>query len=204
MWERIHPDVQRLVEAAASSLARNGGILEQISLPNLSAAVDAANLMSIAEATTVHEQAGYFPARTTEYGEDVGKRLGMGRDIHAIDYLKARATVEQAKKEFAAALQQVDAIVAPTVAVTAPKIGTETVRIGSTEEPMRAAMLRLTRPGNLTGLPNVTVPCGFTREGLPVGMQLIGPAFGEANLLAIARTYEQENDWAARHPPSAA
>jgi aspartyl-tRNA(Asn)/glutamyl-tRNA(Gln) amidotransferase subunit A len=204
MWERIHPDVQRLVEAAASSLARNGGILEQISLPNLSAAVDAANLMSIAEATTVHEQAGHFPARAAEYGEDVGKRLGMGRDIQAVDYLKARATVEQSKKEFAAALEQVDAIVAPTVAVTAPKVGTETVRIGSTEEPMRAAMLRLTRPGNLTGLPNVTVPCGFTREGLPVGMQLIGPAFAEADLLAIARTYEQENDWAARHPPSAA
>ena len=83
-------------------------------------------------------------------------------------------------------------------------MGAESVRIGTTDEPMRAALLRLTRPGNLTGLPNISVPCGFTSERLPVGMQLIGPAFAEAGLLAIARIYEQENDWASRHPPSAA
>ena len=203
MWERIHPDVQRLVEAAASSLVRKGGRIEQVSLPTLSAAVEAANMMSIAEATTVHEQAGYFPARAAEYGEDVSKRLGMGRDIRAVDYLKGQTIVRQARTEFAAAFEQVDAIVAPTVAVAAPKIGSETVRIGSTDEPMRAALLRLTRPGNLTGLPNISIPCGFTPEGLPVAMQLIGPAFGESDLLAIARAYEQENEWSSRHPASA-
>jgi len=204
MWERIHPDVQRLVEKAAASLVRSGGAIEQVSLPTLPAAVDAANMMSIAEATAVHEQAGYYPSHAAEYGEDVSKRLGMGGDIRAVEYLKGRTTLRQARTEFAAALEQVDAIVAPTVAITAQKIGTETVRIGGTDEPMRAALLRLTRPGNLTGLPNVTVPCGFTPEGLPVGMQLIGPAFAESDLLAIARLYEQENNWASRHPPSAA
>jgi ABC-type sulfate transport system permease subunit len=66
-------------------------------------------MMSIAEARTVHEQAGYFPARAAEYGEDVSKRLGMGGDIRAVEYLKGRATVERAKAEFAAALEQVDA-----------------------------------------------------------------------------------------------
>lgn len=203
MWERIHPDVQRLVEAAAASLVRNGGEIVQVSLPTLPAAVEAANTMSIAEARTVHEQAGYFPARASEYGEDVSKRLGMGADIRAIDYLKGRATIDRAKAEFAAALEQVDAIVAPTVPIVAPKIGSETVRIGSTEEPMRAALLRLTRPGNLTGLPNISLPCGFTSEGLPAGMQLIGRAFGEADLLSIAQIYERENNWASHHPPSA-
>jgi aspartyl-tRNA(Asn)/glutamyl-tRNA(Gln) amidotransferase subunit A len=204
MWERIHPDVQRLVDAAVSSLVRNGGVIEQVSLPTLSAAVEAANRMSIAEALTVHEQAGFFPSRAAEYGADVSKRLGMGADIRAVDYLKGRATLERAKAEFAAALEQVDAIVAPTVPVVAPKIGSESVRIGSTDEPMRAALLRLTRPGNLTGLPNISLPCGFTSEGLPAAMQLIGRPFGEADLLNIARTYEESNDWASRHPPSAA
>ena len=203
MWERIHPDVQRLVEAAASRLVRNGGAVEQVSLPSLSAAVEAANMMSVAEARAVHEMMGYFPARAAEYGQDVSQRLGMGREISAVEYLKGQTIVRQAKTEFAAAFEQVDAIVAPTVAVAAPKIGSETVRIGSTDEPMRAALLRLTRPGNLTGLPNVSIPCGFTPEGLPVGMQLIGPAFAEADLLAIARLYEQENDWSSRHPASA-
>jgi aspartyl-tRNA(Asn)/glutamyl-tRNA(Gln) amidotransferase subunit A len=204
LWERIHPDVQRLVEAAASSLVRNGGSIEEVSLPTLSAAVEAANMMSIAEALAVHEQAGYFPARASEYGEDVRKRLGMGSDIRAVEYLKGRATLERAKAEFAAAFESVDAIVAPTVPMVAPKIGSETVRIGSTDEPMRSALLRLTRPGNLTGLPNVSTPCGFTSEGLPVGMQLIGRPFGEGDLLEIAQIYERENDWVSRHPASAA
>lgn len=199
-WERIQPDVQKLVEKAAKNLAR-GGSIEEISVPTISAAVGAANLMSIAEARVVHEQAGYFPARAAEYGEDVRTRLAGATEITAVDYLKARATVERAKAEFAKALEQVDVIVAPTVAIVAPKIGSETVRIGREEEPMRGALLRLTRPGNLTGLPNISLPAGLTSEGLPAGMQLIGRSFEEADLLSVARRYEEENPGAWRRPP---
>jgi aspartyl-tRNA(Asn)/glutamyl-tRNA(Gln) amidotransferase subunit A len=79
-------------------------------------------------------------------------------------------------------------------------IGAQSVRIGNAEEPMRSVLLRLTRPGNLTGLPAVSVPCGFTPEGLPAGMQLIGGAFAEGALLGIARRYEQDTDWGSHHP----
>jgi aspartyl-tRNA(Asn)/glutamyl-tRNA(Gln) amidotransferase subunit A len=72
--------------------------------------------------------------------------------------------------------------------------------VGDAEEPLRSVMLRLTRPGNLTGLPAVSVPCGFTPEGLPVGMQLMGRAFEEGTLLDIARRYERQTNWASRHP----
>jgi len=200
MWERIHPDVQRLVEAAAKSLVRGGGAIEEISLPTLPAAVDAANAMSIAEARAFHEEAGYFPARAAEYGEDVRKRLELADGVRAADYLKGRETIRRATGEFASALERVDAIVAPTVPVVAPVIGSQSVRVGGAEEPMRSVLLRLTRPGNLTGLPAVSVPCGFTSEGLPAGMQLIGRAFGEGALLGIARRYQEETDWTSRHP----
>jgi aspartyl-tRNA(Asn)/glutamyl-tRNA(Gln) amidotransferase subunit A len=200
MWERIHPDVQRLVEAAAKSLVRGGGSIEKISLPTLAAAVEAANSMSIAEARAFHEAAGYFPARAAEYGEDVRKRLELADSVRAAEYLKGRETIRRAKAEFASALESVDAIVAPTVPVVAPVIGSQSVRLGDAEEPMRSVLLRLTRPGNLTGLPAVSVPCGFTSEGLPAGMQLIGRAFEEGALLGIARRYEEETDWASRHP----
>jgi aspartyl-tRNA(Asn)/glutamyl-tRNA(Gln) amidotransferase subunit A len=203
MWERIHPDVQRLVEAAAKSLVRGGGSIEEISLPTLPAAVEAANAMSVAEARAFHEMAGYFPARAAEYGEDVRKRLELADTVRAADYLKGLETIRRAKAEFASALERVDAIVAPTVPVVAPVIGSQSVRIGSAEEPMRSVLLRLTRPGNLTGLPAVSVPCGFTSEGLPVGMQLIGGAFEEGALLGIARRYEQETEWGSRHPAAA-
>lgn len=200
MWERIHPDVQRLVEAAAKILVRGGGAIEEISLPTLPAAVEAANAMSIAEARAFHEVAGYFPARAAEYGEDVRKRLELADGLRAADYLKGRETVRRATAEFASALERVDAIVAPTVPVVAPLFGAQSAHIGSVEEPMRSVLLRLTRPGNLTGLPAVSVPCGFTSEELPVGMQLIGRAFEEGALLGIARRYEEETDWGSRHP----
>jgi aspartyl-tRNA(Asn)/glutamyl-tRNA(Gln) amidotransferase subunit A len=157
-------------------------------------------MMSIAEARAFHEQVGYFPARAGEYGEDVRKRLELADTVRAADYLKGVETIRRAKAEIASALERVEAIVAPTVPVVAPVIGSQSVRIGSVEEPMRSVLLRLTRPGNLTGLPAVSVPCGFTSEGLPVGMQLIGRAFGEGALLGIARRYEQETDWASHHP----
>ena len=141
-----------------------------------------------------------FPARAAEYGEDVRKRLELADGVRAADYLKGRETIRRAKAEFAAALERVDAIVAPTVPVVAPTIGSQSARLGGAEEPMRSVLLRLTRPGNLTGLPAVSVPCGFTSEGLPAGMQLIGGAFAEGALLGIARRYEQETEWASRRP----
>jgi Asp-tRNA(Asn)/Glu-tRNA(Gln) amidotransferase A subunit family amidase len=65
---------------------------------------------------------------------------------------------------------------------------------------VRAELLRLTRPANLTGFPAMSIPCGFTREGLPVGMQLLGPRWGEARLLAVALAYEEATEWHERHP----
>jgi aspartyl-tRNA(Asn)/glutamyl-tRNA(Gln) amidotransferase subunit A len=204
LWERIHPDVQRLVEAAAKMLVQGGGAIEEISLPALPAAVEAANAASIAEARAFHELAGYYPARAAEYGEDVRKRLELADGLRAADYLKGRETIRRATAEFASALEGVDAIVAPTVPVVAPVFGAQSARIGGAEEPLRSVLLRLTRPGNFTGLPAVSIPCGFTSEGLPVGMQLIGSAFAEGALLGIARRYEQETDWGSRHPAIAA
>ena len=65
---------------------------------------------------------------------------------------------------------------------------------------MRTALVRLNRPGNFTGLPAISVPCGFTTEGLPVGLQLIGRQFDESTLLGIARAYEREHKWRSLHP----
>ena len=102
--------------------------------------------------------------------------------------------------EFDAAFQDVDAIVAPTVPVPAPLIGAESVQIDGEQIGVRPAIVGHSRPANFTGLPAISIPCGFTRDGLPVGLQLIGRAFDEATLLRIAFSYERANDWRARHP----
>jgi aspartyl-tRNA(Asn)/glutamyl-tRNA(Gln) amidotransferase subunit A len=95
----------------------------------------------------------------------------------------------------------VDAIVAPTVPVPAPPIGAEYVRIEGEQIGVRPALVGMNRPANFTGLPAISVPCGFTRDGLPIGLQLIGRAFDETTLLQIAYSYERSHDWGARHPP---
>jgi aspartyl-tRNA(Asn)/glutamyl-tRNA(Gln) amidotransferase subunit A len=162
--------------------------------------VDAANVMALVEATEVHTKAGWFPARGVEYGADVAARLEQGREVRALEYLRAREILQRSRMEFEAALARVDVLIAPTTAIPAPAIGAETVRVGNEEESVRSALVRLNRPANFMGLPAISVPCGFTRAGLPVGLQLIGRSLDEGAILAIARFYEQEHDWQAEHP----
>jgi aspartyl-tRNA(Asn)/glutamyl-tRNA(Gln) amidotransferase subunit A len=200
-WEQLDDEVRHLAEAAARSFERSGARIEEVSLVGLRESVEPSNHIALAEARHFHERAGYFPARAADYGEDVRKRLEMGGEVRATDYLEALQVCRRARAEFDAALAGVDAILAPTVPVSAPRIGESRVLIGGQEESVRSALLRLNRPPNLTGLPAISIPCGFTRAGLPVGLQLIGRAFDEAMLLRIACAYELAHDWRARRPP---
>jgi aspartyl-tRNA(Asn)/glutamyl-tRNA(Gln) amidotransferase subunit A len=94
----------------------------------------------------------------------------------------------------------VDAILAPAVPIAAPHIGEDEVMIDGQKEAVRSALVRLNRPANLTGHPAISIPCGFARDGLPVGLQLIGRKWGEATLLAIAFAFEQATNWHTRDP----
>lgn len=91
--------------------------------------------------------------------------------------------------------QSVDALAAPTIPIVAPRVEENELVLGGKRESMRSALLRLTRPGNLSGLPAITLPCGFSREGLPVGLQLIGKRWDEAMVLRMAFAFEQATDW---------
>ena len=199
-WERLDDEVRRLAEAAAQSFERAGASIEEISLPRLYESVEPSTQVALAEARHLHESAGYFPALAADYSEEVRKRLERGGEIRAIDYLRALEVRTQVRADLDAALDRLDALLAPTVPVAAPRIGEERVRVGTEEESVRGALLRLNRPANFSGLPAISVPCGFTRAGLPVGMQIIGRAFDEASLLRIARAYEQAHRWCSVHP----
>ncbi|HEV2520777.1 MAG TPA: amidase [Candidatus Acidoferrales bacterium] len=199
-WEKLDVEVRRAAEAAVRDMEKRGAVVREVSLPHLKESLDAATDISLAEALHVHEAAGYFPARAEEYGEEVRQRIDSGKNVAAIRYLAGFDVRNRLLAEFEAAFQTVDAIVAPTVPVPAPPIGAESVQIDGEPIGLRPALVGSCRPGNLTGLPAISVPCGFTREGLPVGLQFIGRAFDEVTLLRIAFSYEQANDWRARHP----
>jgi aspartyl-tRNA(Asn)/glutamyl-tRNA(Gln) amidotransferase subunit A len=199
-FTNVSENVREAVKSAVHSFEQLGAIVEEVSLPNINDGDDASTTIALAEATHYHQACGWFPAHSAEYGEDVRKRLEMGLDIRAADYLAALETQKRVRAEFDAVFKQVDAIVAPTVPITAPLIGENVVEIGSTEEPVRGALIRLNRPANFTGLPAISLPCGWSEEGLPIGLQLIGSGWAEEQLLVIAQLFEQSHPEFRRHP----
>jgi len=199
-WEKLDGEVRSATEAAVREMKKQGAVVREVSLPHLKESIAAATDLSLAEATHVHAAAGYFPARAADYSEEVRQRIEAGEKITAMQYLAALDVRKRLLAEFDAAFQDVDAIVAPTTAVPAPLIGAENVQIDGQQTSVRPALVGLCRPANFTGLPAISVPCGFTREGLPIGLQLVGRAFDEATLLRIAHSYERAHEWNARHP----
>ncbi len=201
-FERVEAEVRRLVERAAQTLAKilNARVAE-VPLRRLAEDVEAVTNVIVAEATYYHESQGYFPARAAEYGDDVRGHLERGAKVRAVDYMRGLDRKRAIAAEFDAVFEHADVIVAPATPIAAPRIGDTAIRVaGERETTVRAELLRMARPANISGHPAISVPCGFTSAGLPVGLQLIGPKWGEAKLLAIALAYEEATEWHARHP----
>jgi aspartyl-tRNA(Asn)/glutamyl-tRNA(Gln) amidotransferase subunit A len=199
-WEKLDSEVRRATEAAVRDMEKHGATVREISLPHLSESTGAAANISLAEARYGHESAGYFPAHAHEYSQEVRQRIDAGGEVLATQYLAGLDVQKRVRAEFDAAFQEVDALVAPTVPVPAPPIGAEYVEVDGEQIGVRAALVGMNRPANFTGHPAISVPCGFTRDGLPVGLQFIGRSFDESTLLRIAFAYERAHDWRGRHP----
>jgi aspartyl-tRNA(Asn)/glutamyl-tRNA(Gln) amidotransferase subunit A len=114
----------------------------------------------------------------------------MGRYILGEDYLRALRGREVLQAEVDRALDECDALLLPTMPIPAPRLGAETVQIGGTREAARNVMLRLTQLFNITGHPAITLPCGQTVEGLPIGAQVVGARLGTPALLDVAEMLE--------------
>jgi aspartyl-tRNA(Asn)/glutamyl-tRNA(Gln) amidotransferase subunit A len=192
-FDVVGPEVQSAFDHAIRILKKCGASIKEISLPLLHETEDAGNQIAWAEATFYHQQAGWFPDRSVDYGEDVRGRLEMGTKVSAISYLKALQTRDKFISAFHLALEaaNVDALVVPTVPIAAPAMGEESTSVGGTLHPTRALLLRLNRPANLAGVPAISVPCGLTKDGLPIGLQFIAAATDEPLLLELARHFEQ-------------
>jgi aspartyl-tRNA(Asn)/glutamyl-tRNA(Gln) amidotransferase subunit A len=190
-FENVDEQVRGLIDAAMKTFQGIGARIEEVTLPRLEESNGLSTAMALAEATRYHQSCGYYPARASEYGEDVRARLELGSKVTAVDYLQAREAQHALTRDFDAAFEHVDAIVAPATPIPAPRIGESEVVVGGRMEPIRSLLVGVNRPADFTGHPAMAVPCGFTRERLPVGLQLIGPRWGEEKLLAIALAFEE-------------
>jgi aspartyl-tRNA(Asn)/glutamyl-tRNA(Gln) amidotransferase subunit A len=189
----LSPEVERAFEMGLGILRKRGAQLKEVSIPGLKDIEDAGNQIAWPEALHFHQKAGWFPARSGEYGEDVRTRLEAGTRVSAVSYFEAVEVREHFIKAWQALFQENDlhALVTPTTPITAPRIGEESLFIRGKSYSTRALLLRLNRPANLAGVPAISVPCGRDRKGLPMGLQFMGSINQEALLLKMAHDFER-------------
>jgi aspartyl-tRNA(Asn)/glutamyl-tRNA(Gln) amidotransferase subunit A len=201
----VSAEVQHAFDKAIRYLESAGAIVVELSVPLLEETEDAGNQIAWAEATHFHQQSRWFPSQASDYGDDVRTRLEMGTKVSATAYLRSLELREQFIQQFHGAMKEakIDALVVPTTPLVAPLIGEETSVINGKDHPTRAMLLRLNRPANLAGIPAISVPCGLTNDGLPAGLQFIGPVGGELLLLQIASAFEKICPAPPHHPDRA-
>jgi aspartyl-tRNA(Asn)/glutamyl-tRNA(Gln) amidotransferase subunit A len=199
-FDLVDPEVQSAIEAAVKLFEAMGARVEEVSLPHVEESVEASTKIGLAEASSYHASRGYFPSRAADYSEDVRRRLKLGFEVTAVEYLAANEVRRRLTADFDRAFERVDAIVAPATTVVAPGLGETELIIRGEKTPLRTAVVNANRPANFTGHPAISIPCGFAKNRLPIGLQLIAPRWQESKLLAIARAYEHATDWHKRHP----
>jgi aspartyl-tRNA(Asn)/glutamyl-tRNA(Gln) amidotransferase subunit A len=188
-FDHVDKEVVARVLEAVEVFRSLGARVREVEIPNLIDTLHAHRLILGAEAYAVHEESLENEPET--FDEEVGERPMDGARPRAYRYAKARRRGVLATDEFDHALHGVDALLTPTLPITATDIGQREVSIGDYEESVRSALTRFTGPTNLTGHPSLSIPCGTTATGLPVGLQLIGRHFDEATLYRFGHAYEE-------------
>lgn len=193
-YEELDPEVKSAVDAAIAVLTGLGASPKDVEIETGN---DAALPVLRAEAYAFHKD---HVARTPErYHPETLKRLKGGADLLAADYIVARRRVEELRQGTPALFAGVDLLVTPTSPVLPMPIADLLADLESLR-PREIKMLRNVRPFNALGLPSLSMPCGFTSRGLPIGIQITGPAGAEAGVLELAQAYEAATDWHTREP----
>jgi aspartyl-tRNA(Asn)/glutamyl-tRNA(Gln) amidotransferase subunit A len=196
-FENIDLEVRDRVMKAIKNLQDLGASTTEVSFPYVNYAPAMTWIIVRAEAYSYHEP--LFKKRGEEYGPFSRENLEVGPFISANHYLKAQRVRKLLQEQLFTVLKEVNAIVIPTTPTPAPRIGQQVLRIGQ-EEAKIGVLNRLANPFNLSGLPAISIPCGFTADGLPVGLQIAGRPFDEETVLRVAWNYEANTEWHKMRP----
>jgi aspartyl-tRNA(Asn)/glutamyl-tRNA(Gln) amidotransferase subunit A len=215
--EGLDPEIGAAVEKAIAYYKSEGCEIREVSLPHTRYCLDTYYIIATAEASSNlarydgirygHRAKNakdvvdlYFQSRSEGFGAEVKRRIILGTYVlssgyYDAYYLRAQKVRTLIRRDFLDAYQDVDALITPTSPIPAFKIGEKS-------DPLAMYLCDIYTIGvNLAGLPAISIPCGFTKSNLPIGLQLIGQPFQEAKLLAIAHVYEREHEWCTRRPP---
>jgi aspartyl-tRNA(Asn)/glutamyl-tRNA(Gln) amidotransferase subunit A len=197
----LDPEVARILDETMAVLKREGADIVQVELPDQRQLTAACQLVLAVEASAFHKR--WLIERPQDYGPQVLMRLQNGLAIPGVSYLEAMRWRGPALAAFLAAAAGVDAVIAPVAPVAAPTLAESDVGNSPDAESVIQRLTRFTRPINYLGLPSLAIPSGFTKNGLPVGMQLIGRSFDEAMLLRIGAAFQRATDFHERVPEPA-
>ena len=186
-FDRLDGDVEAAVRGGMARAEALGAEMRPVRLPDMEALNAIARIVLLAEASAVAEP---YPQDRSLYGADVRALLDQGRLVPATDYINAQRLRRRMRREFNRVWNEVDCLITPATPIPAPRIGDTTVRLGGREEDVRLAATCLVRGVNALGFPALSLPCGLSAAGLPVGMQIIGPAFEEALVLRVGAALE--------------
>jgi len=188
-FEHVEPEIESKIQDAIEVFRELGAEVREIELPNLHETLSAQRLTLAAEAYAVHEER--LETEPEKFDDHGLERLLRGKDLQAYRYANAQQTKLRATKEFEHNFEEVDILLAPTTPIPATFLDQRETEIQGHEEAVYSALTRLTGPTDLTGHPSLSVPCGNTSEGLPIGLQLIGKLFDEATAYRFGYAYEK-------------
>jgi aspartyl-tRNA(Asn)/glutamyl-tRNA(Gln) amidotransferase subunit A len=197
----LDPEVARVLDETLAVLKGEGAKIVQVELPEQRQLSAACQFVLATEAAAFHKR--WMIERPGDYGPQVLMRLQNGLAISAVSYLEAMRWRGPALAAHDAAVTGVDAMIAPVSPVAAPTIAESDIGNSPDAEAMIQRLTRFTRPINYLGLPSLSIPSGFTKGGLPVGMQLVGRSFDEAMILRLGAAFQRATDFHQRVPQPA-
>jgi aspartyl-tRNA(Asn)/glutamyl-tRNA(Gln) amidotransferase subunit A len=198
-FDYLQPEVQRVFFDFVDTIRSMDISVADVHLTGFDKIYESWRPLRLGESAEIHMK--WLQTRPEDYGEDVRKMLMQGTEVSAVDYIRSHRYRKYLRGEFIKLLQNVDVLIMPTTPLTAPGFDEQTVAIGDKTFPVYQALSRNTIAFNSTGLPAINVPAGFSKNNMPVGIQMVGLPFDEAKILSLAYAYEERNDNITKFTP---
>lgn len=192
-WNEVDKEIKSAVDSAVTALAKITAGTQEVAL-----STETDRTLVRCEAYAYQQK--YLPGNEKDYDPETLRRIRSGADVTAPQYIRAQRELLLQRRQILQLFERVDLILTPTTPLLAPTFD----ELQAAPDQLRnkeMIMLRNTRPFNVYGLPSISLNCGFSKSGLPIGLQLIGAPGAEGSVLALACTYQKHTDWHKQKPP---